>query len=51
MIQLIEYKRNKALESIKNKLNGKDKMSVLEGKELLKSMTYSTDSIYQYLKL
>lgn len=26
-------------------------MSVLEGKELLKSMTYSTDSIYQYLKL
>ncbi len=51
VIQLIEYKRNKALESIKNKLNGKDKMSVLEGKELLKSMTYSTDSIYQYLKL
>ncbi len=51
VLQMIEFKRHFALQSIKEKLNGREKMSVSDGKELLKGIICSSDSIYQYLKL
>ncbi len=51
VIELIDYKRMIALTSVKDRLKGRNKMTVNEGKQLLKSIVYSSDSIYQYLKL
>lgn len=51
VIQLIDQKRMNALDSVKGRLKGRKKMTEEEGKRLLKSILYSSDSIYQYLKL
>ena len=51
VIQLIDYKRLTALASVKDRLKGRKKMTAEEGRQLLKSILYSSDSIYQFLKL
>lgn len=51
VIQMIDYKRLTALESVKDRLKGRKKMTVHEGRQLLKSILHSSDSIYQFLKL
>lgn len=51
VIQMIDHKRMIALDSVKGKLKGREKMTTEEGERLLKSIVYSSDSIYQYLKL
>ena len=50
VIDLIAYERNKAMQMIKEKLNGRPKLTVEESKTLIRMIIYSQDSIYQYLK-
>lgn len=49
VVDLIAYERNKALQLIKEKLNGRPKLTVEESKDLIRMIIYSQDSIYQYL--
>ena len=49
VVDLIAYERNKALQLIKEKLNGRPKLTVEESKALIRMIIYSQDSIYQYL--
>ncbi len=49
VIDLIAYERNKAMQMIKEKLNGRPKLTVEESKALIRLIIYSQDSIYQYL--
>ena len=51
VLQMIEYKRQNALKEIQNRLNGREKMTVEEGKDIFRSILFSSNSIYQYLKL
>lgn len=48
--QLIEYRRNKALQTVRDRLGSRQKMTVSEGKQLLKQLAGSSESIYRYLK-
>lgn len=49
VVDLIIYERNKAMQMIKEKLNGRPKLTVEESKALIRLIIYSQDSIYQYL--
>ena len=49
VVALIKYERNKGIQLIKEKLNGREKLTVEESKNLIKMIIYSQDSIYQYL--
>lgn len=49
VVGLIAYERNKAMQMIKEKLNGREKLTVEESKALIRMIIYSQDSIYQYL--
>ena len=49
VIELISYERNKGMQMIQKKLNGRPKLTVEESKELIRMIIYSQDSIYQYL--
>lgn len=49
VIALIKYEREKSMEAIHTLLNGRKKMSMEEGKSLLRMIIYHQDSIYQYL--
>ena len=49
VVDLIAYERNKAMQMIKEKLNGRPKLTVEESKALIRLIIYSQDSIYQYL--
>ena len=48
--QLIEYRRSKAMQTVRDRLGSRRKMSLSEGKQLLRRMACSSDSIYRYLK-
>jgi len=48
--QLIEYRRSKAMQTVRDRLGSRTKMSLSEGKQLLRQMACSSDSIYRYLK-
>lgn len=47
--EIIEYQRDCAKQHFDQILNGREKMSVAEGKEYLKIIVFSQNSIYQYL--
>ncbi len=47
--EVIKYNRSKFMEQIKDILNGREKMTSQEGKEMLKKIIFSEDSVYQYL--
>lgn len=49
VIDLISYERNKGMQMIQEKLNGRPKLTVDESKNLIRMIIYSQDSIYQYL--
>lgn len=49
VVDLIIYERNKAMQMINEKLNGRAKLTVEESKALIRLIIYSQDSIYQYL--
>ena len=49
VMDLISYERNKAMQMIQEKLNGRSKLTVDESKNLIRMIIYSQDSIYQYL--
>lgn len=49
VMDLISYERNKGMQMIREKLNGRPKLTVEESKELIRMIIYSQDSIYQYL--
>lgn len=49
VIALIKYEREKTLALISQRLNGREKMTKEEGKNLLRKIIYHQDSIYQYL--
>ena len=51
VLQMIEDKRQNALESVRKKKSGRQQLSMQEGKELFRSILSSSDSIYQYLRL
>lgn len=46
---IIEYQRDRAKQSFEDLLDGREKMTAAEGKEYLKRIVFSQDSIYQYL--
>lgn len=48
--QLIEYRRSKAMQTVRDRLGSRRKMTLSEGKQLLRQMASSSDSIYRYLK-
>lgn len=50
-MQMIEFKRQKVIETLQEKLNGRDKLPVEEGKDLFWSMIFSENSVYRYLSL
>lgn len=47
--EVIKYNRSKYMEQIKDILNGREKMTAQEGKEMLKKIIFSEESVYQYL--
>jgi AcrR family transcriptional regulator len=49
VMDLISYERNKGMQMIQEKLNGRPKLTVDESKNLIRMIIYSQDSIYQYL--
>ena len=46
---IMEYQRDRVKRHFEQILNGREKMTVAEGKEYLKLIVFSRDSIYQYL--
>lgn len=49
VVALISYERNKGMQMIQEKLNGRPKLTVEESKNLIKMIICSQESIYQYL--
>lgn len=49
VLEIMEYQRDKARKYFEQVLAGRDKMTVSEGKEYLKLIIFSPNSIYQYL--
>ena len=45
----MEYQRDRVKQHFENLLNGREKMTAAEGKEYLKLIVFSQNSIYQYL--
>ena len=46
---IMEYQRDRVKQHFENLLNGREKMTAAEGKEYLKLIVFSQNSIYQYL--
>ncbi len=49
VFEIIKYQRDRAKQSFMDILGERDKMTASEGKEFLKKIIFSQDSIYQYL--
>ena len=47
--EIMQYQRDRAKQLFMGMLNGREKMTAEEGKQYLKKIIFSTDSIYQYL--
>ena len=45
---IMEYQRDRVKQHFENLLNGREKMTAAEGKEYLKLIVFSQNSIYQY---
>ncbi len=49
VIQLIEYNRSRFWQAVADKLDGREKLSVSESKNVLAAIINNKDSVYQYL--
>lgn len=49
VLQLIEFNRKRFWKAVEEMLNGRDRLTVSESKEVLKAIINNRDSVYQYL--
>ena len=49
VLQLIEFNRSRFWKAVAEKLEGREKLTIDEGKQVLRSIINNNDSVYQYL--